>query len=267
MKKIAMTGAGGKIGTLLRQYLLRQKYSLVSIDIKPLTSFSPEREEVHVINIEDKEALLSVLNGVDCIIHLAGIATEDAWPAILQNNINASYTLLEAAKELNIPRFIFASSNHVTGFYETTQIIDTQFPVRPDTLYGVSKVCGEALGRFFSDKYGLEVACVRIGAYEEKPFELSHLYMWISPADICHLIERCIIANYQFITLYGVSDNTRSFWHNDTAKEIGYFPKDNAEDYIKDITPTEIEKNVERVQKYQGGVFCCEDIKALMNRQ
>ena len=42
-------------------------------------------------------------------------------------------------------------------------------PPRPDTLYGVSKVFGEALGRYYVDRYGLQVACLRIGTFADRP--------------------------------------------------------------------------------------------------
>ena len=62
----------------------------------------------------------------------------------------------------NVKRIIFASSNHAVGFYRLPNEIDNNVLPRPDTLYGVTKVFGEALGRFYADKYKLSVACLRI---------------------------------------------------------------------------------------------------------
>ena len=43
-------------------------------------------------------------------------------------------------------------------------MFDASVEVRPDSLYGVSKVFGEALGRYYSERYGMRVICVRIGS-------------------------------------------------------------------------------------------------------
>ena len=62
-------------------------------------------------------------------------------------------------------KIVFASTNHVMGFYALDQAfpVDTRAPIRPDSLYGVSKAFGEALARYYSDTFGMSMMCVRIG--------------------------------------------------------------------------------------------------------
>ena len=65
-------------------------------------------------------------------------------------------------------------------------------PPRPDTLYGVSKVFGEALGRYYVDRYGFQVACLRIGTFAEHPPDPRSLATWLAPTDCARLVDRCL---------------------------------------------------------------------------
>ena len=49
--------------------------------------------------------------------------------------------------------------------------LDAHVPQRPDSLYGVSKAFGEDLASFFADKYGMDIACLRIGTARPDPVE------------------------------------------------------------------------------------------------
>lgn len=71
---------------------------------------------------------------------------------ILQANIVGTYNLYEAARKQGVRRVVFASSNHVTGFYRQDEVLTPSSPMRPDGLYGVSKAFGENLARFYFDR-------------------------------------------------------------------------------------------------------------------
>ena len=103
--------------------------------------------------------------GIDCVVHLAGQSTEAEWEKVLPLNIEGCYNVFEAARRSGVKRIVFASSNHAVGFHRRERFIDDTVLPRPDTRYGVSKVFGEALGRLYADKYGLSVACLRIGTF------------------------------------------------------------------------------------------------------
>ena len=92
------------------------------------------------------------MEGIDCVIHLAGMPEEDAWEKILPLNIEGCYNVFKAARRQGVRRMVFASSNHAIGFHRQETFIDTLVETRPDRRYGVSKVFGEALGRMYADK-------------------------------------------------------------------------------------------------------------------
>ena len=105
-----------------------------------------------------------LLEGVDAVVHMGGVSTEQAWNAILDANIRGLVHLYEAARAHGTRRIVFASSNHVTGFYRQDQVISPRDPIRPDGFYGLSKAFGEGLAQLYWDRFGIETASLRIGS-------------------------------------------------------------------------------------------------------
>jgi len=248
MKKILLTGAAGRIGSVLREGLSDLDCHLRLSDQRPIET-QPNEDFVKA-DLSDPKQVAPLLAGMDCVVHLAGFPNEANFGKILRDNLVTSYNIFEAARKQRVSRVIFASSNRVTSFYESQTKVSTDMPLRPDGLYSVSKGFGELLGRLYSDKYGLSVACLRIGSFYQKPMEKRHLKTWISHKDMIHLIKCCIEApSYDHITLYGVSNNTRNQWVSPDAEKIGYQPQDNAEDFADALSDRSEEK-------FQGGKFC-----------
>ena len=63
---------------------------------------------------------------------MGGVSTEQTWEAILAGNIVGMVNLYEAARAHRTRRIVFASSNHVTGFYRQDEVVTPQHPPRPD---------------------------------------------------------------------------------------------------------------------------------------
>jgi uronate dehydrogenase len=230
---IAITGAGGNIGTTLRRGLAAPGRTIRSIDVE-----APERpgtgEEVVVGDVRDLDAMRSAFEGADAVVHLAAIATEAPFEKILEHNIRGTYHVFEAARRARVRRLVFASSSHVTGRYPWGRPVGPEDPVRPDTYYGVSKVFGEALGRLYADKHGLEVICIRIVGFSPEPRDAGYLAGWLSERDAVQLFRRAIEAEgIDYLCLYGHSRNTRATWRTDGWDAIGYEPVDDAEAFAE----------------------------------
>ena len=257
MKRILITGAAGKIGNALRQGL-RGSYSLIRLaDIASLGS-TAAGEELATTDIRDMAALEKVMAGIDCVVHLAGVPEEAAWDQVLPLNIEGCYNVFEAARRCGVKRVIFASSNHAVGFHRRERFIDNTVDPRPDSRYGVSKVFGEALGRLYADKYGLSVACLRIGTFRtpDRPVDARQLLTWISHRDMVQLVRRCIdYPNYHFVTVYGVSNNLRSRWDNTNVKFLGYRPEDDSEIFAAEILALGVKEN-EIAAQFHGAHYC-----------
>ena len=196
--------------------------------------------------------------GMDAIVHLGGIPTEGDWDAILLNNIQGTYNVFEAARVEGVRRIVFASSNHATGYHRRSRRIGPDAETRPDSRYGVSKVAGEAIGRLYADKYGLEVVCLRIGSFQPRPIDARMLSTWISPADMVRLTACSLEAEpVHFEILYGVSANRRAIWDNPAAARFGYRPEDDAEKFADELLAhgkAAAEPVGERM--FHGGSFC-----------
>ncbi len=255
--RVLITGAAGNIGRVLRSHF-KGRYALLRLtDIAPQDPAGPG-EEVLKVDIRDPMALEQSLQGIDCVIHLAGVPEEDVWSKVLPLNIEGCYNVFEAARSAGVRRVVFASSNHAIGFHRRETFIDTDVAPRPDGRYGLSKVFGEALGRLYADKYGLSVACLRIGSFRpnNRPSESRHLLTWISHRDMAQLTYRCVEhPAYHFVAVYGVSNNLRSRWDNTRVKFLGYRPEDNAEDFAAEVLANSPQEDPIAVQ-FHGGMYC-----------
>lgn len=265
MKRILITGAAGVIGSTLRAGLRGACPLLRLSDARPLPTPAAGEECVSA-DLRDFPAVASLMRGMDCVVHLGGIPREGPWEAILDNNIIGTYNVFEAARQCGVKRVIFASSNHVIGYYRASKMLGIEEPPRPDSRYGVSKVFGEALGRLYADKHGLSVACLRIGSFRERPQNARQLATWISPRDMVQLVRCCIDApDYRFLVLYGVSDNSRSRWHNPAAAVVGYRPQDNAEACASEFKAL-LADGADPAVEFHGGDFCALEFYNEINR-
>ncbi|NYT43987.1 NAD(P)-dependent oxidoreductase [Alcaligenaceae bacterium] len=259
MTQVLITGAAGSIGQALRQ-AFSGRYTLLRLaDIAAQGAAAPGEELVQA-DIRDLAAMEQAMQGIDCVVHLAGIPQEGPWDDVEALNINGCYNVFEAARRQGVKRVVFASSNHAVGFHRRERILGDTVQPRPDTLYGVSKVFGEALGRMYADKFGLSVACLRIGTFRrpDRPVEPRHLLTWISHRDMAQLVGCCIDhPDYHFLVAYGVSNNTRSRWSNESVSFLGYKPQDDSEVYASEILAKGPSEDAVSAQ-FHGGPFCAE---------
>ena len=177
---------------------------------------------------------------------------------MLAANIVGAYNVFEAARRAGVARVVFASSTHAVGMYdeenapalyrlEDERTFDEQAALRPDSLYGASKAFGEVLGRFYSDRHGLSVICLRIGFVtptddsgflsprdvdaRDRAQARRARAIWLSHSDCAHLFDRAIDADasLRWAIAYGTSDNPRQIWDLDSARRLlGYSPQDRA---------------------------------------
>lgn len=241
--KVLITGAAGRIGSALREGL-SDRCRLRSLDLLPVPRVAPD-EEVVEADIRDLGALTAAARGCDAIVHLAGNPSPDAdHESLVDVNLRGTYNLFEAAVAAGSGRVVFASTNHVTGFYPVGTTVTPAMPPRPDSLYGVSKLYGEALGRLYHDQHGLGVAAIRIGSFLPVPSHPRHARTWISPRDMTELVWRCLVLpDLGWLVVYGGSDNQRAYWDDgEERRRLGYVPADSADEVAGGAT-----------EQFQGG--------------
>ena len=229
--RLLLTGAAGNLGRELRP---RLKAYCDTLRLSHRAEMGPAGpgEEVVIAALEDKAAMRALLEGVDAVVHMGGVSTEQAWESILGANIVGMVNLYEAARANKVKRIVFASSNHVTGFYRQDQVIGPQDPVRPDGFYGLSKSFGESLAQLYWDRHGIETVSLRIGSSYAEPKDRRMLATWMSFDDTERLIVAALSAPVVgHSIIYGMSDNATTWWDNTSARHIGYRPQDSSEKY------------------------------------
>lgn len=258
-RRILLTGAAGEIGGVLRPVLCGAAERLRLHDLREVTGLAAS-EEAMTGDIAAPGIARAAMEGVDCVVHLAGIPRETGGTPdqILHVNVIGAHAVFDAAREAGVRRVVFASSNHTIGFHPADRLVGTEEPPRPSGLYGASKVWGEALGRLHADKHGIEVACLRIGAFRDRPGNARELGAWISHRDTAQLFRRCVEAPaFHFLVLYGVSANTRALWGGDAAARahLGYVPQDNAEAWAAELAKIAPEPG-SVAARFHGGAVC-----------
>jgi uronate dehydrogenase len=267
MHRVLITGAGGGIGSSLRE-TLRGVYPVLRLSdrapLAPARSGNEGIEEVDQTDISDMAQVERMVEGCDGIIHLGGISGENSWEKILEGNIVGLYNVFEAARRAGTKRIVMATSNHAVGFYPRSQIIDHRVVPRPDSRYGVSKAFSEALASLYADKHGIGFLCTRIGNFGTKPIDSRRLSIWISPRDYTQLVRIGLEhPDIRFEIVYGVSNNKRSWYDNSNAHRLGYRPQDDSEPYAAEILAAEAGQAKDPIaERYQGGTFPADEYDA-----
>ncbi len=243
-QKILVTGANGAIGSMLRQSLRRPGRHLRLLDVVRQADVQPgEDAEVIEGSFLDAATIESACRDVEAIVHLGGLSSAGyTWPEYLDVNIHGTYLVLEAARKAGVSRVIYASSNHAVGYQPLSPdgpVPDRLF-ARPDTFYGVSKAASESLASLYHDRHGLDVICLRIGSYRDRPFDVRSLWSWLSPGDCTRLVEAALSTpSPGFRVVWGVSANSRAAVSLEEGYAIGYFPLDDAGAFADEVTPDE----------------------------
>src|SRR5580704_7566124 len=175
--KVLVTGGGGFIGSHLVETLLADGHTVSVIDdfndfydprIKR-KNLQPVLADVrlHTIDIRDKDAVLGAFAAErpDAVAHLAaraGVRPSIQLPEVyLSTNINGTFHLLEASKEYQVERFIFASSSSVYGASGVVPFREDQVLTQTLSVYASTKLAGEHLCSNYSYLYQIRAICLR----------------------------------------------------------------------------------------------------------
>jgi hypothetical protein len=187
-KRVAITGACGNLGRKLMESCVRAPWcdEVVALDIRSWDGASEKVSSV-IADLADRndQRWLEALRGVDAIVHFAAQNpyTDASWEDMAAS-IDMTLNLSGAAQEMNVARFVFATSNHVMGGYKEESdrmppgSLTVGLPPRPGTKvrdpdggeslphpYAVSKLTGERIcrERALGSNGRLTTVAVRIG--------------------------------------------------------------------------------------------------------
>jgi len=255
-KRILLTGAAGGLGKVLRDRIKPWAEVVRLSDVADMCE-AREGEEIVQCDLADKEAVIKLLEGVDAVLHFGGISTEKPFEPIMQANILGVANLYEALHKAGTRRVVFASSNHAIGYHRTTEVLDANSPTRPDSYYGLSKVFGEQMARYYFDRFGIETVCIRIGSSFPEPANKRMMSTFLSYDDLTELLRCSLFAPRVGHTIvYGQSDNDSTWWDNRLASHLGYKPKDSSSKFAHLFPDTsEFPAQDDVTTMYQGGKF------------
>lgn len=169
IRRILVTGALGQIGTELTA-ALRQKYgkeNVIAGDIRtcqePQTAEDGPFHLLDVTRIETVEEVIREYN-IDTVFHMAALlsAVGEKEPQRCWNvNMNGMINILELGLKYKMTRIIIPSS--IAAFGPGVPIDNTpqETVLKPTTMYGVTKVCGELLCDYYVNRFGLDIRGLR----------------------------------------------------------------------------------------------------------
>jgi uronate dehydrogenase len=250
-QRVLLTGAAGKVAKRLRQPLAQLCRELVVTDLHPITDLASNERFVQC-DMTNAQAVNAMMEGVQSVVHFAAYPRESDWATLIPANIVTITNLWEAAIANGVKRVVYASTNHVVGMYPTSQKIDIYAPVRCDSRYGVTKAFGETLARFYYEKYGILSLGLRIGRVEDVPSDQRMMSTWLHPEDLFQQVMLGLTGDIQADTLFGTSNNSKSWCINPTKPGLAYQPKHSADAY--EVQPTSAEAGGSS-WAFQGGPF------------
>ena len=177
MKRIAVTGAAGFIGSNLCQTLLDSDLDVTGVDnFDPFYDRSVKERWLDSLvqrpnfRFVESDICLSGaccdwLEGAEAVVHLAALAgvrasVEDP-ERYMAVNAGGTTTVLDACRLLGTKRVVIASSSSVYGEREDSCLNENATRLEPPSPYGVSKYAGEMIARLYANLYGLRVAALR----------------------------------------------------------------------------------------------------------
>ena len=222
-KKILVTGGAGFIGSHVVDLLAKENRVTVLDDFSAGERRNLDEAtatgNVRVVegDIRDVEAVRAAMQGQSVVFHLAAASLRASLNDPLTNHeVNATGTLvvLEAALGAEAQRFVYVSSSEVYGTALRPRM-DEQHPCEPTTVYGASKLAGEAYARAYHLAYGLPTVIVRpFNTYGPR----SHLAG--ASGEVIPRFVLCALAGNPPV-IFGSGEQTRDFTYvDDTARGI-----------------------------------------------
>lgn len=162
-----ITGAAGFLGSALANRLVAGGDVVIGIDDLSTGNEKVLHNQVQFErgDVNDRPKLWSMLQGVDCVCHLAAkvsVPESVLYPREYNNvNVGGTVTLMEAMRDVGVRRVVFVSSATVYGNQPVQPVAETVIP-NPRVPYAVSKLAAEYYVKSIGSLWGIETVCLRV---------------------------------------------------------------------------------------------------------
>jgi nucleoside-diphosphate-sugar epimerase len=164
---ILITGCGGFIGYAVANALHAAGREVVGYDLREPPEGAPAWPIVFG-DLADAHRLHDAMrrHGVRRVLHLGAasgpMVLSDNPAALFALNVGGTVNVFEAARQAEVERVVFLSSNAAYGPDQGRPIPESQ-PLLASEPYGASKVAGEAIMRSYRERFGLDAVALRVG--------------------------------------------------------------------------------------------------------
>jgi len=222
-QRVLVTGGAGFIGSEVVRQLAAHGFDVLIVDNlmngkrENLEAVLAKNVELAVADIRDQKSMTSLFRGVDIVFHLACLGVRHSLHSPIENqevNATATLGLLAIAMAQEVKRFVYISTSEVYGMVHTAPIAENHSTL-PYTVYGASKLAGEAYTRAFWHTYGYPTVMLRpFNAYGPRCHHEGD-----SGEVIPRFMLRCLAGRPMVI--FGDGTQTRDFtFVSDTAAGI-----------------------------------------------
>ena len=175
MSTLFVTGGCGFIGSNFVRHLLATDPAVRVINFDALTYAGNLANLADIANdprytfvkgdITDRTVVLNAIKDVDAVINFAAESHVDrsildSGPFV-RTNVTGTQTLLDAAREKRVPRFVQVSTDEVYGTLGPTALFTEQTPLAPNSPYSASKAAADLLVRAYHHTFGIDVVVTR----------------------------------------------------------------------------------------------------------
>jgi len=163
-QRFLVTGGGGFIGRYVVEQLTQRGAKVRIFDVPGKGEQLAQRTgaEFIAVDIRKPDQVRRAVEGMDGVFHMAVLALNPSTenPRLcLEVNVDGTFNVLEAAHHAGVKKVVFSSASSVYG--DTLEIMDEHHPLNAKTIYGASKIAGEALLRALASQWQFDYVTLR----------------------------------------------------------------------------------------------------------
>jgi UDP-glucose 4-epimerase len=219
MEKFLVTGGAGFIGSNICKRLVSQGCFVRVVDnlsTGKKSNLADLIDKIEFIQADmgDSEVAQSAMKDVDVVLHQGALpsvpVSVDNPAATHQHCVNATFTLLLAARDAGVKRFVYAASSSAYGDAPTSPKVETM-PTSPLSPYAVAKLTGEYYCSVFYNIYGLQTVSLRYFNVFGPQQDPASQYAAAIPAFVTAILKD------EPPTIYGDGEQSRDFTYIDNV--------------------------------------------------